>query len=267
MFRKPAVVVAFALVMTALPIAAQEEVPQAQKFESLEWYTLVHVQYESGQADKALKMIKEQFAPASEASGAKMPKIFRCHSGRWDTVIIWHLPNGIFRHGVGGEPAGRQVVCRLCRAERAAWRLHRSFSPSARRSGREEFSSSCLPFGWIRRRLKRPPPDRTASARPAVSTELPGPEQLQARRPMLHALPTNAFGEGCVPSLSGVNPESGERFRELVRESCDDLGGGDLPKSVGLRNPSARSPRPPAAPLPEPWRTCLRIRGFRCPPQ
>ncbi len=95
MFRKLAVVVAFALVMTALPIAAQEELPQAQKFENLEWYILVHVQYESGQADKALKMIKEQFAPAYEASGAKMPKIFRCHSGRWDPVIIWHLPNGI----------------------------------------------------------------------------------------------------------------------------------------------------------------------------
>lgn len=95
MSRKLAVVVFFAIAIAALPVAAQEEMPQAQKYESLEWYVLVHVQYESGQAEKALKMIKEHFSPAAEASGFKMPKIFRCHSGKWDAVIIWHLPNGI----------------------------------------------------------------------------------------------------------------------------------------------------------------------------
>lgn len=95
MFRKLAVVVAFAIAIAALPAAAQDEVLQAKKYDSLEWFQLVSVQFESGKMEDALKIIKEHFVPAAEASGFKMPKVFQCYSGEWDVMFLFHLEEGI----------------------------------------------------------------------------------------------------------------------------------------------------------------------------
>jgi hypothetical protein len=95
MFRKLAIVVAIAVAFAALPVAAEEEVIQAKKFDSLKWYYLVHVQFEAGKAEDAMKMIRERFAPASKAAGSKMPKVFMCHTGEWDLVMLFHLTDGI----------------------------------------------------------------------------------------------------------------------------------------------------------------------------
>jgi len=95
MFRKFVAIVAVVVATAALPVAAEEKMPQAKKFDSLEWFYMVHVQFEAGQAEKAMKIIKEHFAPAAEASGFKMPKIFQCHSGEWDMVFLFHLQDGI----------------------------------------------------------------------------------------------------------------------------------------------------------------------------
>lgn len=96
MFRKlTVVVVAFAIAIAALPAAAQDEMLQAKKHESLEWYQVVFVQFESGKMEDALKIIKERFTPAAEASGFAMPKIFQCSSGEWDVMFLFHLQEGI----------------------------------------------------------------------------------------------------------------------------------------------------------------------------
>lgn len=95
MFRKPAVVVAFAIAFAVLPAAAQDEMPQAKKHESLQWFQVVFVQFESGKMEDALKIIEEHFTPAAEASGFTMPKIFQCYSGEWDVMFLFHLQEGI----------------------------------------------------------------------------------------------------------------------------------------------------------------------------
>ncbi len=95
MFRRLAVVIGVMVAVSALPVAAQEEMPQAKKFDNPNWYYLIHVQFESGKADEAVKMLKEHFFPAGEAAGVKMPKIFRTASGEWDLIMLFHLEEGI----------------------------------------------------------------------------------------------------------------------------------------------------------------------------
>lgn len=95
MSRKLAVIAAFVVAFATLPVAAQEELPQAKKFESPEWFFIVHVQFESGEAEKALELIKKHFTPPAEVSGLTMPKIFRCHTGEWDAVMLFRLADGI----------------------------------------------------------------------------------------------------------------------------------------------------------------------------
>jgi hypothetical protein len=95
MFRRIFAVAIAVAVIAVLPVAAEEEVPQAKKHDSLEWYYLVHVQFEPGKTDEAVKMIKEHFMPSAEAAGVKMPKFFMCNSGKWDMVYLYHLDTGI----------------------------------------------------------------------------------------------------------------------------------------------------------------------------
>jgi len=95
MFRRIfAIAIAVALI-AVLPVAAEEEVPQAKKHDSLQWYYLVHVQFKTGKTDDAVKIIKDHFTPAAEAAGVKMPKFFMCNSGKWDLVYLYHLDAGI----------------------------------------------------------------------------------------------------------------------------------------------------------------------------
>lgn len=95
MFRKIFAVAIAAAVFAVLPVAAEEEVPQAKKHDSLKWYYLVHVQFEPGKMDEAIKIIKEHYTPAAEAAEVNMPKFFLCNSGKWDMVYLYHLDAGI----------------------------------------------------------------------------------------------------------------------------------------------------------------------------
>lgn len=95
MVRKLTVIVAVVVAVAALPVVAGEDLPQAKKYDSQEWFLMVHVQFEAGQAEKALKIVKDKFAPAAKASGFKMPKVFQCRTGEWDVIYIFHLQDGV----------------------------------------------------------------------------------------------------------------------------------------------------------------------------
>lgn len=87
-------VVAAGLILPA-GLAAQEEEPKPEKYEDASWYALVQVDFKPGKRDKAMKMVKDYFAPASEASGTEMPVMHLQHqSGEWDWTIIWHMKGG-----------------------------------------------------------------------------------------------------------------------------------------------------------------------------
>ncbi len=93
--RLAVVVVAVVVAVAALPVVAEENPIQAKKYDSQEWFVMVHVQFEAGQAEKALEIVKNKFAPAAKASGVKMPKVFQCSTGEWDVIYLFHLKDGV----------------------------------------------------------------------------------------------------------------------------------------------------------------------------
>lgn len=95
MFQRIVAVVFVVFAVAVLPIAAEEGVPQAKKHDSQDWFYIVHVQFEPGTMDKAMKIIKEHYTPAAETAGVKMPKFYQCSSGKWDMVYLYHLDEGI----------------------------------------------------------------------------------------------------------------------------------------------------------------------------
>ena len=86
-----AVVCALVLPMIA---SAQEEM-KPKKYDSLEWFMVIDVQYEAGKMEEALKIIKEHFEPAGKAIGMPGPWLYMNHSGEWDVTFVWELDGGI----------------------------------------------------------------------------------------------------------------------------------------------------------------------------
>ena len=95
MVRKLTVIVAVVVAIASLPVVAEDNTPQAKKYDSQEWFVMAHVQFEAGQAEKAMKIVKDKFAPAAKASGVKMPKVFQCRTGEWDVIYLFHLQDGV----------------------------------------------------------------------------------------------------------------------------------------------------------------------------
>jgi hypothetical protein len=93
--QKKIFVLFLGIMVFAFGVSAQD-MPQAKKYENPEWYYMVHVDFEPGKLDEALKMIKEKFAPATKEAGTSSPAMMLIHhGGEWDATFIWHLEGGI----------------------------------------------------------------------------------------------------------------------------------------------------------------------------
>lgn len=93
MSRKTLFLSVFACLVSTV-VVAQEDMT-AKKLENPDWYTMVHVQYQPGKLEEALKIVKNHFAPAGKKAGLPGPKLFVNASGKWDATWIWHMEGGI----------------------------------------------------------------------------------------------------------------------------------------------------------------------------
>ena len=94
-FTRLAVLVAVAAFF-ALPVALEaQEAPEAERYEGVTWYEVVHLDFKPGKADDAMDVIEEHFIPASEAAGNPGPVMELIHAtGGWDLTVIWELEDG-----------------------------------------------------------------------------------------------------------------------------------------------------------------------------
>lgn len=77
------------------PVAAQEEMPQAEKHENVTWYEIVHIEFESGSDSEALELIRDHFVPAYREAEVPGPQMAMVHeTGEWDLTLVWHLQDG-----------------------------------------------------------------------------------------------------------------------------------------------------------------------------
>jgi hypothetical protein len=89
---------AFGLMLILLVLAwgvNAEETFKAKKWDNPEWYYLVHVDFEPGKTEEAIKLINEHFAPASKEAGTPGPCMMLIHhTGEWNMTFVWHMKDG-----------------------------------------------------------------------------------------------------------------------------------------------------------------------------
>lgn len=87
--------VAAVLFVPAPLMAQQEEMAKAEKHENASWYAIEHIDFKPGQAEAALEIIKEHYAPAGAEAGTPGPVMHLEHrTGEWDLTVIWHMKGG-----------------------------------------------------------------------------------------------------------------------------------------------------------------------------
>ena len=71
---------------------AQDEVKPA-KFENVEWYQVVLIDFKQGTVGKVQDIIK-QYEAAGKEAGTPGPELYWMSTGEYDAMAIWKLDNG-----------------------------------------------------------------------------------------------------------------------------------------------------------------------------
>lgn len=71
---------------------AQDEVKPA-KFENVEWYQVVLIDFKQGTVGKVQDII-EQYEAAGKEAGTPGPELYWMSTGEYDVMAIWKLDNG-----------------------------------------------------------------------------------------------------------------------------------------------------------------------------
>lgn len=75
-------------------VSAQEM--SAKKYDNPQWYVIEYLDFYSGKADDAKKIIEDYFVPADEDAGVPGPLMeLNMVSGQWDYMVVWHLDEGV----------------------------------------------------------------------------------------------------------------------------------------------------------------------------
>ena len=87
-------ILAAALVcLFALPTRAEAQ--EGQKWEDVDWYRIVNVDYHNGKSGDARRIIEEHYMPAGQAAGTPTPvMLLWTETGEWDLTIIWKMKRG-----------------------------------------------------------------------------------------------------------------------------------------------------------------------------
>ena len=76
-------------------IPSNLDAQEAEKWDDVDWYRIVHVDYHNGKNGDARRIIEEHFMPAGEAAGTPTPVMMLWNeTGEWDLTIIWHMKDG-----------------------------------------------------------------------------------------------------------------------------------------------------------------------------
>ncbi len=87
---------AFVIVFLGLLVAPSgADAQEAEKWDGVTWYRIVHVDFHNGKAGDARKIIEEHYMPAGEAAGTPGPIMMLWHeTGEWDLTILWEMTDG-----------------------------------------------------------------------------------------------------------------------------------------------------------------------------
>lgn len=93
------IVTALALVaivlLPAVPADAQEEAPEARKYENVTWYEIAQIDFKPGKRDAAIEIIENHYMPAAAEAGTPGPVMTLQHrTGEWDLTVVWHMKRG-----------------------------------------------------------------------------------------------------------------------------------------------------------------------------
>lgn len=87
-----------ALFLFAAPAIAQDEDdggPMTQG-DDAKYVEAVAIKYKPGKRERAIEIINEHFAPATEKAGTSEPMlVLHMQTGRWDVIVIWEMAGGM----------------------------------------------------------------------------------------------------------------------------------------------------------------------------
>ncbi len=72
---------------------AEEKSPQVEKYENVDWFEVVLVDFKAGKVDKAKEYL-ELFEKAAKKAGTPIPEMHWILTGEFDLMIIWEYENG-----------------------------------------------------------------------------------------------------------------------------------------------------------------------------
>lgn len=101
----------------ATPAWAQEEAPEAQRYENVDWHEVNLVDFKPGKTERAMEIISDYFQEASKRADTQVPRIIEMQTGPWDLMLIWTMEEGpsemtwkISPEGVRYQEAFNEVV-------------------------------------------------------------------------------------------------------------------------------------------------------------
>ena len=78
-----------------LAVPSTADAQEAEKWDGVEWYRIVHVDFHNGKTGDARRIIREHYMPAGEEAGTPTPVMLLWHdTGEWDLTIVWHMHEG-----------------------------------------------------------------------------------------------------------------------------------------------------------------------------
>jgi hypothetical protein len=84
-----------AAIACLLTIPSSAEAQEAEKWEGVNWYRIVHVDFHNGKSGDARRIIEDHYMPAGEEAGTPTPVMLLWNqTGEWDLTIIWHMKDG-----------------------------------------------------------------------------------------------------------------------------------------------------------------------------
>ena len=92
------VAVSTALFLFTVPALAQDEDDSGPitQGEDARYVEAVAIKYKPGKRERAIEIINEYFAPATEKAGTADPMlVLHMQTGRWDVIVIWEMAGGM----------------------------------------------------------------------------------------------------------------------------------------------------------------------------
>ena len=90
-----AVAVGLSFVATAQQSTPTATEFKAKKLTNVAWYELRYTSFKPGKMAEAMKIINEQFVPASESAGLPAPVRYFHTAGKWDLTTVFAMPGGV----------------------------------------------------------------------------------------------------------------------------------------------------------------------------